>query len=78
MSRDAPFIWKSARLLHMIRILLADDHALFRQGLKSLLETEPDFKVMGEAKDGRDALRHHHDACQCKQFCTYQAQSIKS
>jgi DNA-binding NarL/FixJ family response regulator len=46
----------------MIRLLLADDHALFRQGLKSLLEAEPDFKVMGEAKDGREALRHALEA----------------
>ncbi len=46
----------------MIRILIADDHALFRQGLKSLLEAEPDFKVMGEAKDGREALRHALEA----------------
>ncbi len=41
----------------MIRILLADDHALFREGLKSLLESEPDFRVIGEASDGREALR---------------------
>jgi len=41
----------------MIRILLADDHALFRQGLKSLLEAEGDLRVIGEAKDGREALR---------------------
>jgi DNA-binding NarL/FixJ family response regulator len=46
----------------MIRILLADDHALFRQGLKSLLEAESDFKVIGEAKDGREALRHALEA----------------
>ncbi len=42
----------------MIRVLLADDHALFRQGLKSLLEAEGDFRVVGEAKDGWEALRH--------------------
>lgn len=42
----------------MIRIVLADDHALFRQGLRSLLEAEPDFRVVGEAGDGREALRH--------------------
>ncbi len=41
----------------MVRILLADDHALFREGLKSLLESEPEFHVIGEAKDGREALR---------------------
>lgn len=42
----------------MIRIVLADDHALFRQGLRSLLEAEPDFRVVGEAGDGREVLRH--------------------
>ena len=41
----------------MIRVLLADDHALFRQGLRSLLEAEGDIRVIGEAKDGREALR---------------------
>ncbi|MGQ9735615.1 MAG: response regulator [Thermaceae bacterium] len=46
----------------MIRILLADDHALFRQGLKSLLEAEGDFKVVGEARDGREAIRHALEA----------------
>ena len=46
----------------MIRILLADDHALFRQGLVSLLSSEPDFKVMGEASNGREAIRHALEA----------------
>ncbi len=41
----------------MIRILLADDHALFRQGLRTLLEAEPGFRVIGEAGNGREALR---------------------
>lgn len=35
-----------------IRILLIDDHALFRSGLKFLLETEKDFEIVGEAQDG--------------------------
>jgi DNA-binding NarL/FixJ family response regulator len=35
------------------RILLADDHRLFREGLRALLEQEPDMKVVGEADDGR-------------------------
>ena len=39
-----------------IRILLADDHAIIRQGLRSLLEKERDIEVVGEAKDGRKAL----------------------
>ena len=42
----------------MIRTLLADDHALFRQGLKSLLESEPDIRVIGEAQTGREAIRY--------------------
>jgi two-component system, NarL family, response regulator LiaR len=45
----------------MIRILLADDHALFRQGMKSLLESEPDLRVIGEAQNGREAVRYAAD-----------------
>ncbi len=40
-----------------IRILIADDHAIFRDGLKKLLESEPDFTVVGEAGDGAEALK---------------------
>jgi two-component system response regulator DegU len=39
-----------------IRILLADDHTLFRQGLRRVLELEPDFEVVGEAASGEEAL----------------------
>lgn len=39
-----------------IRILIADDHALFRDGLRKLLEAEPGFQVAGEASDGADAV----------------------
>jgi NarL family two-component system response regulator LiaR len=42
----------------VIRTLLADDHALFRQGLRSLLESEPDIRVIGEAQTGREAIRY--------------------
>ena len=45
----------------MIRVLLADDHAMFRQGLKSLLESEPDIRVIGEASSGREAVRYAAD-----------------
>ncbi|GGJ34491.1 response regulator [Deinococcus roseus] len=41
----------------MIRVLLVDDHALFRQGIKSLLESEGDIRVIGEASNGREAIR---------------------
>lgn len=37
-----------------IRILLADDHTVMRAGLKLLLERQPDFEVVGEARDGRE------------------------
>ncbi len=40
-----------------IRILLADDHAILRSGLKSLLNTEPDLQVVGEARNGREAVQ---------------------
>lgn len=38
-----------------LRILLADDHAVVREGLKALVNAEPDMEVIGEAKDGRTA-----------------------
>jgi DNA-binding NarL/FixJ family response regulator len=38
-------------------IVLADDHHIVRQGLRSLLESESDFKVVGEAPDGLEAVR---------------------
>ncbi|HMZ50839.1 response regulator transcription factor [Candidatus Sumerlaeota bacterium] len=39
-----------------IRLLVADDHTIVRQGLRKLLETEPGVEVVGEATDGRDAV----------------------
>jgi DNA-binding NarL/FixJ family response regulator len=40
----------------MIRILIADDHHLFRSALISLLGTRPDIEVVGEAADGLEAV----------------------
>ena len=40
-----------------IRILLADDHAVLRAGLRALLNSEPDMEVVGEAADGEETLR---------------------
>ena len=40
-----------------IRLLVADDHKIFRQGIKMLLEEESDLQVVGEASDGRDAVK---------------------
>jgi DNA-binding NarL/FixJ family response regulator len=42
--------------LAMIRVLLVDDQSLIRQGLKALLELEPDLQVLGEAENGQTAI----------------------
>jgi len=39
-----------------IRVLVVDDHALFRRGLQMVLEQEPDIEVVGEASDGAEAV----------------------
>lgn len=41
----------------MISILLVDDHKVLRDGLRALLESEPDLSVVAEAGNGRDAIR---------------------
>jgi DNA-binding NarL/FixJ family response regulator len=40
-----------------IRILIADDHAIVRVGLRALLDANPDLEIVGEAEDGDEALR---------------------
>jgi len=40
-----------------IKVLICDDHALFRQGLKSLLEIEEEIRIVGEAKNGEEAVK---------------------
>jgi DNA-binding NarL/FixJ family response regulator len=51
--------------MRKIRVLLADDHRLFRAGIRSLLQTLADVEIVAEAADGREALRligaHHPD-----------------
>lgn len=39
-----------------IRVLIVDDHAIVRRGIRALLATEPGIQVVGEAKDGREAI----------------------
>jgi DNA-binding NarL/FixJ family response regulator len=39
-----------------IRVLLADDHAMFRQGIKEMLSTDEEIEVVGEAENGREAV----------------------
>ncbi len=45
-----------------IRIVIADDHAIFRKGLHKLLEAEPGMVVIGEAADGEEAVRLAREA----------------
>jgi DNA-binding NarL/FixJ family response regulator len=42
--------------MNTLRILIADDHPLFRKGLRTLLESEPGFEVIGEATTGDEAI----------------------
>jgi len=39
-----------------IRVLVADDHAIVRKGIRALLATEPDIEVVGEAQNGQEAI----------------------
>jgi DNA-binding NarL/FixJ family response regulator len=39
-----------------IRVLIADDYAIVRRGISALLATEPDFEVVGMARDGRETV----------------------
>jgi len=43
--------------MNPIRILLVDDHSLFRSGIKALLESQDDFDVIGEASDGLEGVK---------------------
>ena len=40
-----------------LRILIADDHSIVRHGLRFVLENDPELEVVGEATDGREAVR---------------------
>ncbi len=44
--------------MNCIRVMIADDHAMVREGLRQLLETQSDIKVVGEASDGVEAVEN--------------------
>ena len=46
---------------HEIRVLICDDHAVVREGLRALIATEADLSVVGEASDGENALYAYRD-----------------
>ena len=45
----------------MITTIIADDHKILREGLRSLLKSEPDIEILGEAEDGRTAVQLAED-----------------
>jgi DNA-binding NarL/FixJ family response regulator len=47
----------------MIRILVADDHTMFREGLREMLERQSDFDVVGETADGLETVRMARELC---------------
>ena len=47
--------------MKVIRILLVDDHTILRESIRSVLNTQPDMKVVAEAEDGRSGVKM---ACQ--------------
>ncbi|MEW6731713.1 MAG: response regulator transcription factor [Acidobacteriota bacterium] len=47
--------------MRRLRILLADDHALVRSGLRALLETQPNIEIVAEAENGREAVKLAQD-----------------
>ncbi|HUT89783.1 MAG TPA: MASE3 domain-containing protein [Thermoguttaceae bacterium] len=55
-AREAPSGTAAAASVEPIRVLLADDHELLREGLVSLLRDQPDMEVVGEASDGEAAV----------------------
>src|SRR3954465_508936 len=46
-----------------LRVLLVDDHEVVREGLKRLIEAQPDMRVVGEAADGSEVLAKAKEAC---------------
>ncbi len=57
MSATAAAPRPAARSQRPIRVLIADDHAMFREGVHALLDAEPDIEVVGEVEDGRAAAQ---------------------
>ena len=47
-----------------IRVLVADDHGIVRKGLRFLLDRQEGMEVVGEASDGREAVRLSESCCQ--------------
>ena len=55
-TTSGPVPSSAGLVVEPIRVLVVDDHALFRRGLQMVLEQEPDIEVVGEASDGAEAV----------------------
>jgi DNA-binding NarL/FixJ family response regulator len=51
-----PWFWQHSEVSNPVRILLADDHAVVRLGLRRALESLPGWEICGEASNGREAV----------------------
>lgn len=56
LSEHPPLTIDRSKSQHRIRVLLVDDHAMMRQGLRAMLEGYEDVQIVGEAVDGKDAV----------------------
>src|SRR5262245_26465097 len=54
---ESSYPWRSRVSEQPIRILIADDHPVFRFGLRALVESQPDMLVVSEAQDGEESVR---------------------
>lgn len=57
MGRVGSYPIKGHDMTKKIRIVLAEDHTILREGLRALLSADPKFEIVGEAADGREAIR---------------------
>ena len=49
--------WIGVKVQQESKIVIAEDHTILREGLRALLSSEPALQVVGEARDGREAIR---------------------
>lgn len=56
-----PAARKDTHLKKVMRVLIVDDHVLFREGLKNLIDSQPDFEVIAEAGSVREAIDQSQD-----------------